>query len=111
MFRRALNVSWPLVDQAVVSIGTFVINLILARNLPQAEYGVFALLISVFLTFQLLNASLIFHPLIFGLSAAEGRMPARLVSATCLLTFGTSLPLAILVGAGLVHLGRGDLPP
>ncbi|WP_264050603.1 lipopolysaccharide biosynthesis protein [Methylobacterium flocculans] len=111
MFRRALNVSWPLVDQAVVSIGTFVINLILARNLPQAEYGVFALLISVFLTFQLLNASLIFHPLIFGLSAAEGRMPARLVSATCLLTFGTSLPLAILVGAGLVHLGRGDLAP
>ncbi len=111
MIRRALNASWPLLDQGVVSIGTFAVNLILARNLPQAEYGVFALLISVFLTFQLLNTSLIFHPLIFSLPSAEGRAPERLLTATCLLTLVTSLPLAALIALGLVLLGRGELVP
>ncbi len=111
MLRRALNASWPLVDQGVVSIGTFVVNLVLARTLSQAEYGVFALLISVFLTLQLLNSSLIFHPVAVSLPSAGEAASRRLYTATCLLTLCTSLPLAGAIGLALHLLGRGELIP
>ena len=111
MLRRILNASWPLVDQGVVSIGTFAVNLILARNLPPAEYGVFALLVSAFLTFQVVNTSVLFHPLVVRLPHEAGADARHLVTATCLLTVCTTLPLAGLIGFGLVHAGRGDLLP
>ena len=37
--------SWTILDQGVVSLGAFLLNIVLARHLPPAEYGMFALII------------------------------------------------------------------
>ena len=54
---------WTLLDQGVVSLGTFLLSVLLARHLAPAEYGVFALLLGMLLLAQVINSSLIFYPM------------------------------------------------
>ena len=37
---------WSLIDQAIVSLGTFLLSITLARNLTSSEYGVFTLVLT-----------------------------------------------------------------
>ena len=50
LFDRA---SWMLVDQCVVSLGNFVLNVQLARGLPAANYGKFALFLGAIFVLRL----------------------------------------------------------
>jgi len=54
---------WALSNQGVVSLGTFITNIFLARHLVDKDYGVYSLLMGVILFLNGLHAALITYPL------------------------------------------------
>ncbi|MDO9498617.1 hypothetical protein [Falsiroseomonas sp.] len=103
------RISWSLVDQGVVSGGTFLLNVLLARGLPAGEYGVFALLFGGMLTLQLLNTTLVVHPLSVRLVTAAPEDRPRLLTASLVLIAGISLGMAALLALVLALLGVPEL--
>lgn len=106
LFRRA---SWSLIDQGVVSLGSLLINLVLARNLTTAEYGVFALLFSAVMALQVITSSIFYYPLSQRLATLRGPAHSRLLSLSLILVVGTSFILNFFLAAGLIWFGYGDL--
>src|SRR5829696_8632974 len=68
LWGRFKGAFWTLLDQGSISLGTFLVNIELARELDATEYGTFALLFGVYFLIQLLNAALIFFPLMLRLA-------------------------------------------
>ena len=101
--------SWTLVDQGVVSLGAFLVNVQLARHLVPEDYGTYALLFGAFLGLQLFNSSLLLYPMSIRLpiAAPEDRTP--LLAATVLLVLAYSVPLCAALAAGLAIFGHRDL--
>jgi O-antigen/teichoic acid export membrane protein len=97
-------------DQMVVSGGTFLVNLLLARQLPVEEYGVFAVLLGAMLTLQLPGGSLLLYPLSVRLQAMEGPSDrAMLVRSTLMLTLLLALLLGMVLAPVLAAFGRAEL--
>ena len=67
LFDRA---SWTLVDQCVVSLGNFALNVQLARDLAVADYGKFALFLGAIFVLRCFDYSLISYPLSVRLHSA-----------------------------------------
>ncbi len=103
------RMSWTMVDQGLVSVGNFLLNVLLARNLPPEEYGTFALIFGAFLGLQLFNASLLSYPLSIGLPVVAREDEQRLVATNFVLMLGMCLPLGSALAAGLLIFGRADL--
>src|SRR5438270_10593809 len=101
--------SWTLVDQGVVSLGAFLVNVQLARHLSPEDYGVFALLFGAFLGLQLFNSSLLFYPMSIRLPVVSGPGHAQLLAATLLLVVAFCVPLCAALAMGLLVIGRGEL--
>jgi O-antigen/teichoic acid export membrane protein len=101
--------SWSLIDQGVVSLGTFLASIILARQLPSLEYGVFALLLTIAFNFQLLNTWLLAYPLAVRLADAKEEERARLSTSSLVLGVVLCLPISGTIGAALLAFGRADL--
>jgi len=112
MFGRdhLFRASWTLIDQAVVSLGTFAVNIILARSLVPEEYGTFALIFSVLMLLQIINNTLVIYPLTIE-RARAGDNRLNTIWSSLMLMSGLSLPLASVVALALVVLGRIDLLP
>jgi O-antigen/teichoic acid export membrane protein len=92
-----------------VSLGTFLVNVQLARQLPAEEYGTFALLYGSFLGLQLFNSSLLFYPMSIRLPVIQGVEKNRLQSTTVALVVALSIPLCLVIGAALFWAGRTEL--
>ena len=58
--RRSL---WALIDQGVISLGTFLTSIQLARLLSQREFGIYGVLLGLLLFANGVHASLITYPL------------------------------------------------
>jgi O-antigen/teichoic acid export membrane protein len=101
--------AWSFADQAIVSLGTFVVIVFLARLLTPAEYGVFALLLSVGFTAQLVNSSLSAYPLSVRIAAVRVDEYPRLWTSSILTVAVLCLPLSCFVAAAMFALGRADL--
>ncbi|MBN8965369.1 MAG: hypothetical protein J0H89_08315, partial [Rhizobiales bacterium] len=112
MFGRVhlFRASWTLIDQGVVSLGSFAANIMLARLLPNADYGVFAVIFALLLMLQVFNTTLIFYPFTIRIAAAAGER-TDLIWSSLLLLVAALLPLAATVSAGLLIFGEGDLIP
>ena len=82
--------SWTLANQGVVSLGTFLVNVQLARQLPTEDYGAFALLLGAFLALQLFNSSLLLYPMSIRLPVMQGASREQLLSATGISTTGAA---------------------
>jgi hypothetical protein len=54
---------WALADQGVVSLGTFLMSILLARHLAPAEYGIYALIFAAIFFFNGIHMSLVTYPL------------------------------------------------
>jgi O-antigen/teichoic acid export membrane protein len=108
-YRPFLGAFWTLVDQGAVSLGTFLLNIQLARQLGAPEYGFFALLFGGYFIIQHLNASLIYYPMMLRLAGGKEDRPSDLVFTSAALTAASSLLLSAVVGACLFALGRGDI--
>ena len=85
-------------DQALVSCGNFATGLILARYLPPAQYGLWALLLETMLFFNSLQAALVIYPLTIHGATPDRISLRRLASVAMLFT----LLLAPILAAGMM---------
>jgi O-antigen/teichoic acid export membrane protein len=108
MFKILTRLSWTLINQAVVSFGTFAINIVLARNLPQADYGSFAMIFGFLLLLQVFNAALVFYPLTIRMGV-PGVDRDDLIASSFTLMGGMTAPLLIVASAALVVFGHPAL--
>jgi O-antigen/teichoic acid export membrane protein len=110
MFGRVLKsrASWTLADQAVVSLGTFGANIIMARHLSPADYGVFAVTWGCLLLVQIANTALVSYPLTIQ-TAAPGADRPQLVASSLSMIALLMVPLSLLVACGLLVFEQGPL--
>jgi O-antigen/teichoic acid export membrane protein len=125
LFARALRVAgptpfaasapfWGLADQAVGSLGSFVTMLLVARILGPAEFGGFALALSVLYFLNTLQVGLITRPHnVIGVTK-EGEAYRRYTTSTALAQIlftvsGALLVGAAAIGAGFIHAGAATL--
>lgn len=92
--------TWALVDQGVVSLGTFVSTVLLARVLSPAQFGTFALLYGAMLFLNTIHASFITYPLSIHGARLDRDGLGRAATAFLILALGLALLLAaVLTGA------------
>jgi O-antigen/teichoic acid export membrane protein len=96
---RASLSLWALTDQGVVSLGTFLTSVLLARTLVPAEYGVFTLIFGAVIFLNGIQGSLIGFPLSVKAAKAEQRGVQELTTAALLLTTGLAVLLGLVVAA------------
>lgn len=91
---------WTLADQGIVSLGTFVVGMILARNLAPVDYGVFALILGTLYFLNNIHSSMISYPLTIKGSTATTQRLGDLTGGSMKWTLVVSTPLAL--GMGIV---------
>jgi len=101
--------SWTLVDQCVVSLGNFALNVQLARGLAVADYGKFALFLGAIYVLRGFDYSLISYPLSVRLHSAPRDEHPRLMANSVLLAGVLGLVLVLLLALGIHFLGGGDI--
>jgi O-antigen/teichoic acid export membrane protein len=98
---------WTLVDQGAISLGTFLLNIQLARQLGAPEYGTFALLCGGYFIVQHINGSLIYYPLMLRLAGQE--RSSSLVLTSLAMTGASGLVFSAAAAACLFAFGRRDI--
>jgi O-antigen/teichoic acid export membrane protein len=83
--------SWALADQAVLSLGNFLTNLVLARAFGLTEYGVYAFALAMLLFLNNLHGALIGYPLTVRGAAAETRSLQHMLTLSVVLTIFLTL--------------------
>lgn len=106
---HAGRLAWPLIDQGIASIGTFGLTILLARALPPAEYGVFALLLGGLMILHMVTSSLVFYPLSVRAAAAGPEGGAALMRASLDLLGLLFLPAGAAIALAALAAGRADL--
>lgn len=96
-------------DQGVISLGNFITGILLARNLPQSDYGTYALIMGILISANGLHAALIGQPLTVYGAQADAKRLGQLTSSSMILTLGISLILNFGVFIALWFLRRPDL--
>lgn len=109
LWGRFKGAFWTLLDQGIISLGTFLVNVELARELDAREYGTFALLFGGYFLIQLLNASLIFFPLMLRLGGGKEERSSDLVCASLILTTLSTSAFTVAVISCLIAFDRSDL--
>lgn len=88
---------WALADQGIVSLGNCATNILLARSLAVAEFGIFALLLEAMLFLNSLQAALVIYPLSVR-GAILDRDGLRRLAGSCLtITLALAMPLGLAV--------------
>lgn len=91
---------WVLADQGVVSGGTFLSSILLARTLPPTEYGVFALLVTLINFLNNLHSALVIIPISTRGAQIRSRELQHMAYGSLIMTFFMIFPLgAIMAGA------------
>jgi O-antigen/teichoic acid export membrane protein len=101
--------SWTLVDQGVVSSGSFALNVLLARTLSEQDYGEFTLFIAAIFFLRTIDYSLISYPLSLQLCVATDDERAGLLGNTALLTAALSLVLVVVLALGITLLEASNI--
>ncbi len=104
--------SWALIDQGLVSSGSFVLNVLLARTLSAQDYGEFTLFIGAIFLFRTIDYSLISYPLSVQLCVVTDDQRAGLLGNTVLLAAALSLVLVVVMALGttLLEVDNIELP-
>ena len=102
---------WALIDQGVVSLGTFLTSVVLARNLSPAEYGAFILMFGTVVFLNGVQGSLIGFPLSIKAAAADQDGLEELTAAALALTAGAAVVLGVVVVAATVAVRRLEVAP
>ena len=71
---------WSVCDQAIVSLGSFLTNIILARSLPATDYGIYTILWVTSLFLNRVHSSLVTQPLSIEAGRCSGERDACLSS-------------------------------
>lgn len=101
--------AWAVIDQGIVSVGTFAVTVLLARRLPASQFGVFGVLLGIQVTALTVHTSLIGVPLMVltGRSSRQSHLPTVALGLAAIATavFTAALGVAVFV------LGRPGLLP
>lgn len=89
------RVALLLADQAVISLGTFAVNIGLARTLAITDYGTFVIIWSVFLALQVFNITLVHYPLGIQLAVVNSDERARVTATGLTLAVATTLLMSL----------------
>jgi O-antigen/teichoic acid export membrane protein len=108
-WERCKGAFWTLLDQGAISLGSFLVNVELARQLDASEYGTFALLLGGFFMIQHFNASFIYYPLMLKLARGTQERPSDLVFASLILTALSTGAFSAVVTSCLIVFGRSDI--
>lgn len=98
---------WSVTDQAAVSLGNFLTQIVLARHFGLREYGIFALIFSVLLFLNSFHAGLIIYPLTVRGAESDDSGLRSLTSSCLLFTAWLVVPesVVIVVAAWALHVG------
>src|SRR5215210_5478991 len=110
LFSR-LHAIWPLTDQAAVSLGTFLTNLLLARALLPAEYGAYALIFSVALFVNNVYWAVVSYPLSIRGSVADEQGLRQLTLEALAVGLLLTVPIGCIIYGTAVLVGRSDAGP
>lgn len=86
---------WSLADQGVASLGMFTCNILLGRELPQADYGMYSILLGLMLLLNGVHAGLVTYPLSVRGAVVDAAALGRYAGDSLLLTALLSVPTAI----------------
>lgn len=103
------RILWPVVDQGVASLGSFLLTIALARTLTPGEYGTFALFLGVQMLLYTAISSILFYPLSVLSNVRDGADGVPLMRASLILLAVLCVPAVICLGAVGGMLGRIDL--
>lgn len=100
---------WAIIDQGIVSVGTFAVTVILARSLPASQFGVFGVLLGIQVMALTVHTSLIGIPLMVltGRSTRQDHLPTVALGLAAVST----VPFAAAMTAAVVVLGRPGVLP
>ena len=102
---------WSLADQGGVSLGTFLSNWILARNLARVDYGIFALLFGILLVALSIHSTFIAIPLsVFGADSTD-RERKHLNGYALVFGAVIAVPMALVCVGACIFLRRAALSP
>jgi O-antigen/teichoic acid export membrane protein len=101
---------WSMSDQAIVSIGNFLLTIALARTMTHAEYGGYVVAYGALYFAHAVHNALVVYPVsIFGAHHSRSQLRA-LASESLLITYALALPSAALVATAVsLLLHRSDL--
>ena len=99
--------AWAVAVQGVVSASSFIVNLMLARTVSPADYGVMVLAFGGIFLLQALHYSLVIYPLSIRLAAAAESQVSSLAMSSVVLSLPLSALLAAIAGA-VALATRGD---
>lgn len=96
---------WSLTDQGVVSAGNFLTQIILARHLLKADYGVFALLFGVLIFLNQIHAGFVSYALTIkgAQTDPEGLRPITADSLVVTAGLAAAEMSVLLVASGILH--------
>ncbi len=96
---------WSVADQGVVSLGTFLTSIMLARSLSPGDYGAYSALLAGLLFLNGIHAALVTSPLSVEGAATDPATLRRYSTAGVLFTIVLAVPSGLLLAApaGLVR--------
>ena len=98
-----------MIDQGIVSLGGFILNVQLARWLPGADYGTFALFMGTVFVLRAVDFSLISFPLSVRLCSLTRDEHPTAIANTVVLAALLSACFAVALALGTILLGRSDI--
>ena len=82
--------SWALIDQAIVSGGNFLTNLVLIRTLVPSAYGAYALVLNAMLFLNNLHTNMIAYPVCMAGARADDQQLRGITTGDLLVTLMAS---------------------
>jgi O-antigen/teichoic acid export membrane protein len=100
--------TWALLDQAIVSGGNFLTNLVLIRTLAAPSYGAYALILNAILFLNNLHANMVTYPVCIRGARADAQGVGEVATGGLLATvLGTPVIAAVIIAACVyIHLPR-----
>jgi O-antigen/teichoic acid export membrane protein len=101
---------WSMSDQAIVSLGNFLLAITLARSLNKVEYGTYIVIFGALLVANALHAALIVYPLsVLGAHRSASDLK-RLAANSILITLCMGVPVSgVLIATAWLFTKRTDL--
>ncbi len=100
-----LRLAAGLLDQALVSSANFALNVLLARALPSAQYGVIAVAMSLLIFLNTLHQALVIYPTSLRVTVAPPRRQGYLLTVGAMLTLMLGLVSLPAIFVGLASCG------
>src|SRR5262245_10325677 len=107
LFRR--RATWIMIDQGIVSAGSFLTANLLGRELSTENFGVFGLVFETMLYLNSLQNALVIYPLTMKGATGERANLGRLASYAVVFTFILLPLLGLATGGAVIAAGAGGI--